>query len=325
MSFSRSCRPLATPFDSIRKVLFWIGSGILFTACMEDVDLPYPPYVERYVLNGVLNPDSIISITLRKTLPPLSDDSTGYVPIANAKVLCYRNGLLLGPMVYRDNSRYEFPETQPEAGGVYRIEATVENTTLSATDTVPTSISYKLGGLPYKITSQYRNPDLDLTFLELTPGTKYVWLSFINRLSERDFGDTVDNFRNVNGIVGSISPYLDDFNATRQDGGVLQVYSFMARIKPSALGQGTLVFAPLSFTGAYRRPGTRLTLHVSNFSQAYDRYLKTAITALDNPLINYNGVLNNPFYEPINVYSNVQNGLGILGAVNDRSQVIIQN
>ncbi len=72
-------------------------------------------------------------------------------------------------------------------------------------------------------------------------------------------------------------------------------------------------------------PGTQLVLNVSNVSQAYDRYIKTAITAISNRLVNNNGALNNPFYEPTNVYSNVQNGLGILGAVNNRQHILVEN
>jgi hypothetical protein len=67
-----------------------------------------------------------------------------------------------------------------------------------------------------------------------------------------------------------------------------------------------------------------LYLYVMNVSRAYDRYMKTAITAIKNRFADDDGGLNNPFYEPINVYSNVENGLGILGSVNARRKVLVE-
>lgn len=311
-------------FDLIKKYLLLLGGAGLFVGCVGEVDMPYPTYSDRYVLNGILNPDSIISVTLRKTLPPLSD-RTEYSPVENARILCFHNGQRLGMLTYQKDGRYELPETHPKAGGIYRIEATTEELTLSATDTVPVDLLYKIGGVPYQITSPHRNPDLNITFPELSQITKYVWLSFVNRLSERVIGDTTRYFIDTYGAVASISPYLDDFNASRRDNDLRNIYSYMARIKPSALGQARIVFSPLSYTGAYMLPGTQLVLNVSNVSQAYDRYIKTAITAISNRLVNNNGALNNPFYEPTNVYSNVQNGLGILGAVNNRQHILVEN
>lgn len=311
-------------FDLIKKYLVLLGCAGLLVGCVGEVDMPYPTYPDRYVLNGILNPDSVISVTLRKTLPPLSD-RTEYSPVENARILCYYNGQRLGVLTYQKNGRYELPETHPKAGGVYRIEAITEELTLSATDTVPINIPFELKVLPYEIRNPNGNPDIHLNFPDLDEGKKQVWLSFTNKLLERASGDTTRFLKDSYDLLQSVSPYLDDFNAERWPGDLVNRYPYMSRIKPEFLGNGAVIFSYSTYPAAYKRPGTQLALNVSSVSQAYDRYIKTAITALSNRLVNSNGKLNNPFYEPTNVYSNVQNGLGILGAVNNRQHILVQN
>ena len=311
-------------FDLIKKYLVLLGGAGLLVGCVGEVDMPYPTYPDRYVLNGILNPDSVISVTLRKTLPPLSD-RTEYSLVENARILCYYNGQRLGVLTYQKNGRYELPEMHPKAGGVYRIEAITEELTLSATDTVPVDLPFEVKVVPYEIRNPNGNPDIHLNFPDLDKRKKHVWLSFTNKLLERASGDTTRFLKDLYDLLQSVSPYLDDFNAEHWSGNLVNIYPYMSRIKPEFLGKGAVIFSYYTYPAAYKQPGTQLVLNVSSVSQAYDRYIKTAITALSNRLVNSNGALNNPFYEPTNVYSNVQNGLGILGSVNNRQHILVQN
>ncbi len=63
-------------------------------------------------------------------------------------------------------------------------------------------------------------------------------------------------------------------------------------------------------------------VYFSCLSPTYDKYLKTAITAYQNSLVDNSGDLKNPFGDFLPVYSNVKNGLGIFVGFNSKKIVL---
>jgi hypothetical protein len=293
-------------------------------SCLGEVNIPYPTYPEQVVLNGILNPDSIISISLHKTLPPLSSD-TVYPPVTNAHVRCYENGRLLGELPATKPGKYELDGIKPKPGHAYRVEAEVNGLIVSATDTVPEFLPFTMEIKPYAIRNPNGNPDIHLTWGQPSNREQFIWFSNSGvEYARISFTDTTRYFKEILVGIFSASPYLDDFNATREPGDLLKSYDYIARVVPAQVGKGSVVFSFYVQAAAFRSPGAGLYLYVMNVSRAYDRYMKTAITAIKNRFADDDGGLNNPFYEPINVYSNVENGLGILGSVNARRKVLVE-
>lgn len=310
-------------FDLIKKGVKFIFCAVLLSSCVGELNIPYPVYEEQFVLNGILNPDSLISITLRKTQPPLSTNTVLPV-VQNAIVHCYENGQLLGKLEHTDNGNYVLPMKYPKQGNTYTIQAEVGTITLSATDTVPDFIPFEIEVVPYQIKNPNGNPDLHLTWTDPMAGEHFVWLGYIGLERYQRLSDGTYSLRETFGGVLSASPFLDDFNSSSSPGDLINAYSYLARILPAFVGKQTIVFSFHTQASAFKVPGGRLDLSVNQVSRAYDRYIKTAITAANNRLVKDDGGLNNPFYEPINVYSNVKNGLGFFGAVNSRRQVIFE-
>jgi hypothetical protein len=306
-----------------QKVPVLLCVALALAACLGEVDIPYPTYPEQIVLNGILNPDSTLSISLHKTLPPLSAD-TVYPPVRNARVRCYENGRLLGELHATEPGQYELEDIRPKPGHAYRIEAEVDGLTVSATDTVPEFLPFTMEMKPYAIKNPYGNPDIHLTWEQPLNGEQFIWFRNTGLIyAGKPDGSSVQFVESGAGIM-SVSPFLDDFNATREPEELLKSYDLLARVLPAQVGKGTVVWAYIRQPATFRSPGGGLYLYVMNVSRAYDRYMKTAFKAIKNRFADDDGGLNNPFYEPINVYSNVENGLGILGSVNARKRVLVE-
>jgi hypothetical protein len=308
-----------------QKVPVLLCVALALAACLGEVDIPYPTYPEQIVLNGILNPDSALSISLYKTLPPLSAD-TVYPPVGNARVRCYENGRLLGELHATEPGQYALDGIRPKPGLAYRIEAEVDGLTVSATDTVPEFLPFTMEIKPYAIKNPNGNPDIHLTWEQPLNGEQFIWFTNTGIAYTRIwFTDTTRYFRERGAGILSASPYLDEFNASPlEPGAILNSYYLLARVIPAQVGQGTVISAYGNQPYNYQHPGAGLYLYVMNVSRAYDRYMKTVILAIKNRFVGDNDRLNNPFYEPINVYSNVENGLGILGSVNARKRVLVE-
>ncbi|WP_247237934.1 DUF4249 domain-containing protein [Telluribacter sp. SYSU D00476] len=308
---------------SKKSLFLLLGTVAVLSSCVSEVDIPYPVTEQEYVLNGILNPDSTIRISLHKTLPPLSADKT-YPAVEEATVVCYEDGQRLGELIYKGMGHYELPQTYPTPGRAYKIEAHIGDRTLTASDTVPQPAAFTLKKVKTRGKNPNNNPDLYLTLSEGSSKESVTWLS-ISGIEYYSAGYQAPRvLRSRNYLPLSVSAYLDDFNASRESDYNLKSYSPLARVKPGFGRDVEVVFTVFNSISALNEPGEKLDLHVLQASRSYDRYIKSAIVAMENRLVDEDGGLNNPFYEPSNTYSNITNGLGFFGAVLDQKRAIVE-
>ena len=305
-------------FGLSKKGLFLL-LGVV--SCVSEVELPYPVSPTEYVLNGILNPDSVISLTLHQTLPPLAADSV-YPAVADARVRCYENGETLGELTYRGQGRYELPATYPKPGGIYRVEAQVGALTLSAQDTVPPMVPFTLEITDRQPQNPNSNPNLLLTIPPDGGQERFVWISLSSVRYYRAWGSPTRELRGGFQSPLSASPYLDHFNAQQEFDRNLKNYRPLARLDPAFGGQKTVVFTVFNGIRALKEVGERLDLHVMQVSRSHDRYIKSVVVAFNNRLVDEDGGFYNPFGESTNTYSNVTNGLGFFGAMQSRKVVL---
>lgn len=286
-------------------LLFMIAS--ILTGCIRNIDIPYPDYKPQKVLIGTLELNKPISIRLSNTLPVTSTD-TVYPPIINAKVLCYEDGILLGELLHQKNGVYVLGKA-PKSRSVYKIQVAVDSELITATDTMPYPVNFDVELTKDNIQNANLNPDFKLEILREV--RRYNWFS-ITYYDKRRL--TVGLF---NQPFDSESIYLDTFNSSKSPYGKTS-YDFNIRIKPDYKGKITIEGVPVNQFAK----DSSLYVQFLDVSYNYDRYLKTAIVAWENRVSNNEGGLNNPFYEPITIYSNVTGGIGILGSVQTRLVVV---
>jgi hypothetical protein len=274
----------------------------ILTGCIKNIDIPYPDYRPKKVLIGTLEPNKPISIRLSTTLPVTSTD-TVYPPITNAKVLCYEDDILLGELSHQKNGIYTLEKT-PKSGSVYKIQATIDSELIMATDTMPSPVNFIVELTEDALQNVNYNPDFKL---EIQRELKsYNWFSITYYRTSPPIRIRPQPFL-------SESIYLDTFNASKSPNGKTS-HGFNIRIKPDYIGKLMIEGVP----GNQFAKDNSLYVQFLDVSFNYDRYLKTAIVAWENRVSNNEGGLNNPFYEPVTIYSNVKGGIGVLGSVQTR-------
>lgn len=166
--------------------IFFILSTLLFS-CSKEIDFKNNYIENKLVLNGLICPDSLISVHLSQTNTILSDE---ILVIENATVSLFCNGKYIETLPYFKNGIYKSKTVYPQPDSVYTIAAEAEGyPAISATDTVPRSTRIIYGthssGNTY---DEYGDPhqDYEITIGD-PPEKNFYELFFINQYSPNEF------------------------------------------------------------------------------------------------------------------------------------------
>jgi hypothetical protein len=295
--------------------------AFLLTACVKDIDLPIN-FKKQIVVVGILNPDSLISLRLSYSLPP--NDTNKYTTIDKADVFFFENGQPIGQLAAAQNGLYTL-KRRPTIGKEYAVKIkAVGFDEVYAADTLPPRPSLQL--YKYTATGNYNNnPNMELRIMNVKAIQKSsIWFNVYVKNESRQIlqtgtslpGEEYKYIKIHYGLTSlyilSNSQYLDRFNSIFD--GLSGKYAFgdPARIDTDLIKLDPKPIIEFTFVNQIL-PKYQNTAFMYAFtaSETYNRYLKSAINAYQNRLLDSYGDLNNPFAEPTPVYSNVKNGLGI--------------
>ena len=300
----------------------------ILSACVKDIERPSLRLSEQIVLNGLLMPDSTVSISLTKSMPLETNDSI-FPSITDAEVELYENEIFVTHLKHISKGIYK-SKYFPLAGQKYSIRASIPGyTTVTANDKIPETP--KLSACFKKDNSlEFNDTVVDLTVNDNSNENNSYWIenllldyaSFID-----DQGRTrKDSTRVVTGksvFLHSNSVSLDPFNAQLDNSIGMYEYRYYIRLEDRLLSSEII---NLSFTNIYSplfrynvltnlQDEQSVLINVISASQHCDRYLKSSLTFF----LNNNFSEPNLFTEPIQIYSNVENGTGIFAAYNSVS------
>lgn len=249
----------------------------------------------KLCFNCVLNPDSLIhgSLSLSQSI----SEEKIFVKIDNASIELKKEGQVVGKLQNTGNGIYSL-DIKPWSGSLYEITIKADGfPELCASTFVPKKplVTYQLdnpvlhaSGQSFAYTS-YRNT----ISIHDTAGVNRYWLY---RLSEHpSMGLTLSAFIDVN------SPLVDDFNKVIDSTfplGYYYDYSYL-RINDTSKDGLELTFSTTNYN--------KDVLFFMDADEHYDKYLKSTI----KQKMNNNDLL---FNEPVQIYSNIENGLGIFGS-----------
>lgn len=284
---------------------------IFLSSCEKNIEIEYPAHREQIVLTGLIQPDSILKIRLQKTLPVLSKD-IAYPSIVDANVFCYENNKKIGQLKHTQNGFYVL-NYFPKEGSVYKIETTYGNKVITAEDTIPTFSDINIAIGKNNTNNPNQNPDV---FLNIKRNSKsYIWLSAI-----LVYKNTKSETQIKSAVIRSSFPIFDTFNSYKSIDGT-NSFDKYARLNPEFLGDWDIKFTVANQTSVIKQKGDYFYFQVSDVSYNYDRYLKSSLLAFETRP-SENGTIKNPFSEPVSVFSNVKNGIGILGAIRGRMIIL---
>lgn len=301
---------------------------ILVYSCDKELDYKDLDFEPQIVLNGLIYQDSIIGINVARTKSILELDSV--LPfLENARVKLYENDVFVEGLIYDSLGTYH-STTRTKANTSYRIEATANGMeTATARFSFKSLSGYRLGNIDYQVHDTVLSIDgpvetdtnmffvvleFDMLFNDKADEENYYgfgsngsFYSYMYEINYTDSGFTeTKKLHKDNSSYLRFSNYHDAEKYYPNDGGSYNGYELNSHITDQLFNGEEVNFG--LFTSFYTNIPDP-TIEIALFSYPYDYvyFHKTGYR-----YISTNG---DPFSQPVNIYSNVENGLGIVCGV----------
>lgn len=276
-------------------------TALLLVSCEEIIEYNGPHRNPVLMLQSIQNKDSTIKVNLSQTAF-FTDDSDQYF-INNAQVEMSLNGAPFETLIKAYTKGYYVSNKKIRANDVLKIRASVpEFETIIAEDKMPIDANFSLkfisaakdnGEARFELKIQ--DPKGDNYYLI---AVDFVYISQLEYITDtihmRRFHSSDPIMQGENQFSDEAIPYFTD---EAFDG---ESHTFT--IISGDDGDEDISYVGLNYKLKY------IIVECSQLSEAAFKYLKSYKQA-----IRYN---NNPLAEPIQIYSNVDNGFGVLGMRN---------
>lgn len=259
----------------------------------QKVEIKLPPHESKLAAIATWSDiDTLLEVYLTASVGAL--DSASVKDVENAKVSLYKGGELLLVMDYTSEGVYTAIPPSFVEGETYRLEVSAPGfETISAEQVVLPKVA--LSDMRYIISGDPANWE---TRGRLT-------------CSLVDDGDTEDYYLiSLRGPGGNLS-YLE----IPSGGYATEAYNFRSVLLSDALFNGRVIKE--NYDGNVYTKGEEVSVSLSHVSEDFYRYDRTSSAARNAEY--------NPFAEPVNVYTNIQNGFGIFTLSSTQEfQVIVE-
>lgn len=318
-----------------KDILYILLIGILVTSCEKTIDFKGGITEPMLVVSSFITPDSVVKATLSKS-DFFLDKGYDYRTVSNADFSLFVNGVEKSKLVYTGNGLYQ-SEYKPAIGDEIKIEVKAaefksvtshtkipDQLTIISVDTISTvEKGYWVGNEG----GYYNNNNMDTT-------GEYIYRKLNFRIKFKD-NDTEKNYYRllvkkhsyINNEV--IESYLFNFEdiifGNRQSQSSIgnlfnsgnNNYSYDTFSDDLINGKEyELKFSNISIIESkdYKNPGTTTKqeirsiyfIYLQQISSEYYMYAKSSSKARN--------IDDNPFMEPVQIHSNIQNGIGIFGS-----------
>ncbi len=275
------------------KLIFPILCLLLFS-CEKDLDTKVV-VSPKLCFNCILNPDSLIhgSLSLSQSI----SETKTFKKINNALIELKQNGQLLSLLKNSGDGIYSLDQ-KPTTGGQYSIQIKVEGfPELIASTIVPAKPE-----VSYQITNPIVHEPGYNSFTSYTIVRSISDKIGINRYWFYRLGLSQTNKLGFTSRYFDVdSPLIDNFNKVTDTMDKLGFhYEYYLRINESGLDGETLTFEDIAYKNEIN--------FFMDADEHYDKYLKSTI----KQKMNDGNLL---FNEPVQIYTNIENGLGIFGSV----------
>lgn len=274
------------------KYIYFITLLFVVSSCIKEVTLDFK-HEPKLTFNCILNPDSIIKADL--TFSRILGTEGEYLSAEDAEIKFFENNIFLGAMKESSNGNYYY-NYHPKTGNAYSVKINVKGMPImKATTTIPKRTKIEFVSVPKNPLEKY--PKMIVKIHDKI-GANFYW-NYTYSISQKN--GTIQ----YSALPAIFSPHFDNFN--RQIDASYE-YGFhywkMLRIKDELYDgkklqweQNWRTFNAADFFDVYLETDS-----------CYDRYLKTTI---QTRMLENEGI---PMSEPVQIYSNIENGYGIFGS-----------
>ncbi|MBX2913941.1 MAG: DUF4249 domain-containing protein [Cyclobacteriaceae bacterium] len=268
----------------------WILILVLITGCQLVVDFEIPIDKPKLVLNAILNPDSTWNVSVTQSRHILDEFSAGYVPNAVVTIMD-ENDIVISTLDQPGFREYR-SDLKPQAGKIYKVKVEVQGfEPVSALTNIPQPMPITAVKIDTVLNDDYADVTAEITFTD-PPEKNYYQLYVSTKM--------IVQYWNSNGTRADTINYLHP----------LYLYK-------SEFEESTSVFNDFKFNGAtakikarfsYWTRGTILKQQIIllHLNEAYYKYELTRNLQ--------ERTTGDPFAQPVQVFSNITNGIGIFAA-----------
>ena len=322
----------------MKKYILFILMIVSILACTKTLDFDDEGLANTLVFNGIIQSGDSFKASLNRSSSILSE-TYGNGMFAGGTIQLYENGTLLST-ASNQFGQFSLTDIKPKAGANYRIVVNSENETVEAQTTIPEKANvlsldtasikdqnnynytiYKLklkdqgGDDYYRIFTTTENLTLQINSADKVPRKYYLQKNENSILTDDPvFKSLYNNFGGETLDIGPENIYHifpDDYFKGKE-------YSMQFRAYTTNFGNDYYYSNPTNpaiFQGK-KNIYSRNVIHIQKLSKelyTYMKYLKL-----------YDFYHDNPFAEPVPVYSNIKNGIGIFAGLNDEAQFSFQ-
>lgn len=287
-------------YQPVFLVLFFI-----FLSCEKEISFDLDTPEDMLCLNCILEAGND-SVAIYVTEVQSTQNDSAFVPVVKARIELSREGQMFNGFVYRGNGRYLLKH-KPEQGKKYKISVEVDGyETLTAETTIPVfpnaQARFKQDTIydDYWVNG-YRTVNKIVVDLKDAPTKDYYWfkLATIINFGGSPWGEYYIAYQ-------TDKMYFDEFNRyyVQDVNYPFTSYDYIGALR---LDEEVLLNSEIQFS---LNGGTRKTLFVINGDIHFDKYYKSSI----KQFLTYD-YDNLPIFEPVQIYSNIENGFGIFSSI----------
>ena len=326
----------------MKQIIYFSLMLVTFLSCTKTIDFDDQELAHLVVVNSMIGTDRTFSLALTQSTSILTDGQN-YRYMEGTMDL-YEDGTLLRQFPSQSGG-FSAPDIQPKAGKNYRIVVTADGKQVEAETTIPlqtevismdtmsTKTEYNSKIINFKL--KIKDPEGEnyyrlvivhemltmypkemgndtIRYLQNTSYDRVVTDDPVFKSVYNNFGDEIIDYGPENDYYIFPDSYFQGKEYTLQ----FQSYQYMNPANPNTGGGYGNPNNPDPATGP-QRIFDRMTIHIQHLSKdiyTYMKYLKL-----------YDNYHDNPFSEPVAVYSNINNGAGIFAGFNDEAKFIYED
>lgn len=305
--------------DLFSSIFSFCIAFLLCVACEEPVSLDIESVAPKIVVNGTFTPNHPFQITLSKNEALLSNDSTEFINNAKVQILDAQGGLLR-ELNYQENTAipsYGFPGFQPQAQKIYQLAIEIPGyPMIYATSSAPNSVpiqSIKTEEITSAPNTSLYSIKINASILDPQGEQNYYHLQlYYQQIASRS---------SSNGLVGKPESFIPIpiRSANSENSTVIaDVNKNGVLFSDDALDgeQINLQFQAV-LDREYTGENPQIVGELRTISKDYYQYYTSLTRQLENK--------DRPFAEPVIVFNNIENGLGIFAGFNHRRDSVLIN
>ena len=300
----------------MNKLFIPIALGIIMilSSCVKVINDDLKKMEPKLVLNAALSPDSTITVNISQTHNVLDDESADNLPfIDSATVKLFENGEYLFDLDNIGAGYYQKAGFYPQIGKSYRATASYGSfKPIEGTTTIPDAVPIiEFDTLMFETTNDYGDNYIEYhtQYLGVLTYQDPEGVSNRYRLSCKIFYTDQDSI--YHSYYQYIYPQENDSRFFNNYGGSLFWNDELTDGNETTI---RFVFYD-AYSNNYAKSGNTQKAHFVFYFQSINKEYYTYLKSLS--IYDESGSGEDPFSEPVVIYSNIENGYGIIEGFNE--------